>query len=39
MIRDAINTTLRFAAQVDPNQVLKSAKVNKGKMKHQNQCE
>ena len=33
-IRDAINISLRYAARVDPNHVLKSAKNNLGKMKH-----
>ncbi len=37
-IRDAINVTLRYAARIDPNQVLKSAKINLGKMKHKDQC-
>jgi hypothetical protein len=30
--------SLRYAARVDPNQVLKSAKNNIGKMKHKQPC-
>jgi hypothetical protein len=37
-IRDAINVSLRFAAVVAPNQVLKNAKESLGKMKHKSQC-
>ena len=38
-IRDAVNESLKFAAKVDPNQVLKGGKMNIQKMKHKNQCE
>jgi hypothetical protein len=33
-IRDAINVSLRFAAVVSPDQVLKNAKLSIAKMKH-----
>jgi hypothetical protein len=37
-IRDVINVSLRFAAVVAPDQVLKNAKVSLDKMKHKEQC-
>ena len=33
-IRDAIGVSLRYAARVDPKQVLKSAQANITRMKH-----
>ena len=38
-IRDAINLSLRYAARVDPSQVLKQAQANLGRMKHKEQCD
>ena len=38
-IRDAINVSLRFAAKIDPVQVLKAGQLNLKKMKHKNQCQ
>ena len=37
-IRDAINVSLRYAANVDPSQVLKHAKPTLERMKHREQC-
>ena len=37
-IRDAVNVSLRLAAKVDPDMVLKGAKQNYIKMKHKEQC-
>jgi hypothetical protein len=37
-IRDAINGSLRFAAVVSPDQVLKNARISISKMKHKEQC-
>lgn len=38
-IQDSIFISLRFAANIDPEQVLKTAKSNVKKMKHTQKCQ